>query len=113
MTIDGVLAPLSLFLAFGLLSSAAIAEPSGEDLYFETCAVCHGDDGTGAMPEIPDLSGADGPLGKADGDLIAIILNGVERSDLPVPMPAKGGNEDLNTEKARRVLQFMRREFGN
>jgi len=39
-------------------------------------------------------------------------MNGVERLDLPTPMPAKGGNDDLNTENARSIIDFMRREFG-
>ena len=104
---------LSLLLAFGLSPITAMAEQSGEDLYFQTCALCHGDDGTGAMPGIPDLSGPDGPLWKSEDDLIATIMNGVERPDLPTPMPAKGGNDKLNTKKARSILKFMRREFGN
>jgi len=108
-----LLRSLPLFLAFGLLPLAAMAESSGEDLYFQTCAMCHGDDGTGAMPGIPDMSGADGPVWKSQDELIFSIMNGVERSDLPTPMPAKGGNDELTTEMARDVLEFMRREFGN
>lgn len=111
----GMKAPLmvSLFLAVGMSTTFANAEPSGEELYFQSCAMCHGDDGAGAMPGIPDMSGADGPLWKNDSELIAIIINGVERPDLSTPMPAKGGNDDLDLEKALRVLEFMRREFGN
>jgi mono/diheme cytochrome c family protein len=104
---------VSLLLGLGLLPFAALGEPSGEELYFETCAVCHGGDGAGTMPGIPDMSGASGPLWKSDKDLITTIINGVERSDLPTPMPAKGGNDDLTPEKVRSVLEFMRREFGN
>lgn len=108
-----LLVALVLILDLGISPPEAKAESSGEDLYFETCSICHGDDGTGAMPGIPDMSGAKGPLWKSDKDLISTIINGVERSDLPTPMPAKGGNDDLDFEKARSILEFMRREFGN
>ena len=109
--ITNIFLPVALGLSMPFLATAA--DQSGEELYFETCAVCHGDDGAGAMPDIPDVTGPEGPLWKSDSELITTIMNGVERDGLPTPMPVKGGNDDLTPEKAKRVLDFMRREFGN
>jgi len=39
---------------------------SGKDLYNRTCAVCHGDNRTGAPPEIPSLVGIGGRLSQAE-----------------------------------------------
>jgi len=102
----------SIILVFGVAAGSVAAEPTGEDLYYQTCSLCHGDDGTGAMPGIPNISGAGGPLWKPQEELLFAIMNGIERPDLPTPMPAKGGNDDMTIEMARDVLEFIRREFG-
>ena len=95
------------------IATGARSETLGERIYFETCALCHGEDGAGAMPGIPDLNGPGSSLGKPNAVLLRSILEGIEREDLPTPMPPKGGNEDLTEEGARQVLDYMRRTFGN
>jgi len=99
--------------AVGLLltTGSVVAEAVGERLYFESCAVCHGEDGMGAMPGIRNLTEKNGPLSKPTPELVSAILNGVDRPGLSTPMPAKGGNDEITPGLAREIVKFMRKEF--
>lgn len=99
--------------AWGLVEATAANEQSaGRDIYNRSCVACHGSDGAGAMPEVPDLTGSDGPLIKSDGVLLRSIIDGVETPGSPMAMPPKGGDPALSEEGARLVLEFIRVEFG-
>ncbi len=90
--------------------SAMSGESVGERLYFKSCAVCHGEDGTGAMPGIRKLGGKGGPLFKSDAELRSVIMKGVKRPG-QMQMPAKGGNSEITPDLAQEIIQFMRTEF--
>ena len=99
--------------AWGLVEATGANEQNaGCDIYNRSCVACHGSDGAGAMPEVPDLTEADGPLVKPDDVLLRSIIDGVDRSDSPVPMPPMGGDPELTEDDARQVLEFIRVEFG-
>lgn len=84
-------------------------ENVGETIYMRGCVVCHGDDGAGAMPGIPDLGGDDGPLKKSDAELLSNIMNGLESE--ASSMPPKGGDDALTGAEAILVLEYMRNTF--
>ncbi|MDA1089573.1 MAG: cytochrome c [Proteobacteria bacterium] len=87
--------------------------PVGAAVFARSCIACHGIDGAGAMPGIPDLTDQKGALSKSDKVLLKSIVNGIDSGSSPTPMPAKGGDETLTEAEARLVLDYIRREFGN
>lgn len=84
----------------------------GQAVYTQTCLACHGADGKGALPGVPDLTRADGPLAKPDAELLQSITAGVQRPGAPLAMPPKGGNPNLTETDIRQVLDYMRLAFG-
>lgn len=100
------------------LALAVVGEPTvawagspGEEIYFRVCATCHGEDGDGAMPGIPDLSGNSGPLSKPIETLVENVVKGIEHPDAPVSMPPFGGDDTLSRENLFEVLKYMQGEF--
>lgn len=85
---------------------------SGNDIYNQTCAACHGADGTGALPGTPNFTAPNGPLSKTDEVLITHITEGFKSPGSPMAMPAKGGNPALTGEDIRAVLAYLRKTFG-
>jgi mono/diheme cytochrome c family protein len=61
---------------FASLSSLADDLRRGEVVYNETCIACHGGDGSGSLPGVPDLGGKAGPLSQADAFLIKRMADG-------------------------------------
>lgn len=104
---------LSLLTISGMATAETHGSHQGEAVYAQTCIACHGSDGGGAMPGIPDLTEGSGPMSKPDEVLLKSILEGIETGTAPMPMPAKGGDETLTEAKARSVLKYIRREFRN
>ncbi len=84
---------------------------SGEEIYSQTCVACHGPDGKGALPGVPNFSRADGPLGKSNEVLYQNIWLGYQSSGSPMAMPPKGGNPALTRADIDLVLQYLREEF--
>lgn len=103
----------------GLLSLNVIGAESadplarGQEVYQGTCIACHGADGTGMLPGVPDLTTQDGPMSNPDDVLVERMLNGFQSPGSPMAMPAKGGNPNLNEEDIRAVLHYLRAEFGS
>jgi mono/diheme cytochrome c family protein len=85
---------------------------SGKQIYDQTCVACHGADGTGGMPGVPDFTNPAGALSKSDDVLMQNILGGFQSPGSPMAMPAKGGNPDLNAADASAVLDYLRGSFG-
>lgn len=104
-------ATVSFVIAASPVTGQTKSEDVGEAVYMRGCVTCHGDDGAGAMPGIPDLSGASGPLKKPDAELLSSIMNGFESGAAPMPMPSKGGDDALTTSEAQLVIDYMRRVF--
>lgn len=98
---------LSVSSALGISSSKL-----GEKIYNDTCVACHGEDGKGAIDGVPDLTKAEGRLTKTDVVLIKSIKKGLETSDAPLSMPAKGGDEEITNKGVKSVLGYMRQKFG-
>ncbi|GMR09039.1 MAG: hypothetical protein BMS9Abin26_2051 [Gammaproteobacteria bacterium] len=91
----------------------AIKENSGKEIYQQTCIACHGADGKGVLPGAPNLTDKSGPFSKSDSELLRNIVQGYQGPTSPMAMPPKGGNPELTREDMKRVLAFMRKEFGN
>lgn len=108
--------PLSLLLVSVAWTSPVDAISSsklGEQIYSDTCITCHGEDGKGALDGVPDLTASDGRLSKKDTILISSIKNGLEKSDAPLSMPAKGGDDEITPRGIKSVLTYIRQKFGS
>ncbi|MCW9033520.1 MAG: cytochrome c [Alphaproteobacteria bacterium] len=104
---------LTVSSAMGTSSSVWAEEGVGENIYFRSCSLCHGEEGEGAMPGIPDLSIKNGPLTKPVDELVRTVAKGVERPELPTPMPPFGGDDTLTEKDLYQVLNFMKKTFVN
>lgn len=93
---------------FGIVAAHA---GNGQRVYDRVCAVCHGADGSGAMPGVPDFTARNGPLAKPDAVLWRSTVDGTARPGA-MPMPARGGNPTLTDDELRAALGYIRRAFG-
>lgn len=93
-------------------SAASLAAPSGKEIYEATCIACHGADGKGALPGVPDLSSPSGPMKSGDELLLKRTRDGYQSPGSPMAMPPKGGNPSLTDEDLKAVLIYIRRSFG-
>lgn len=93
---------------FGVVAAHA---GDGQRVYDRVCAVCHGADGAGAMPGVPDFAARNGPLAKPDAVLWRSTVDGTARPGA-MPMPARGGNPALTDDELRAALVYIRRAFG-
>jgi len=100
-------------LAIGLAAAAvtAAADP-GQDVYQKACVACHGANGKGILPGIPDLTRKGGVLAKPDDVLLKHVTEGFKSPGSPMAMPPKGGNPSLTEAQLRAALQYAKREFG-
>lgn len=97
---------LTMFLGQSPLSLAETI--SGEEVYVKNCMVCHGDDGSGAMPGVSDLANNNSFFASDNKTLINIIINGVEKPGATVVMPPKGGNPELSYNQIKTVVFYLR-----
>ncbi|HXV77713.1 MAG TPA: cytochrome c [Candidatus Polarisedimenticolaceae bacterium] len=98
-------------LVAAALSSIALpvlGEASGRDIYVDTCIACHGPDGQGALPGVPDLVALDWRAGGDDATLLRRVREGFRRPGSPLAMPPKGGNPALTDADLRAVLDYMK-----
>lgn len=100
-------------LALVSIAATAVAAAPGQAVYEGTCIACHGADGKGALPGVPDLTDPKGPLSKSDDVLINHIVDGFQSAGSPMAMPPKGGNPALTREDIEGVLRYMREVFGS
>ena len=104
-------------LAAGVLAHSAGAAASsdqveaGEKLYNTTCVACHGADGKGKLPGVPDFTKSDGRLSKDDDVLATHIMEGFKSPGSSMAMPAKGGISSLTMEQSGAIVQYMRQAF--
>ena len=114
------LAALSLFLAAPAhsqlpyaVNGADLADASGEAIYANSCANCHGLDGTGLdrslvafEEELPDFTDCDFAAREPDGDWIAVAHEGGPVRGFSEMMPAFRGA--LTEEQLERVMGYIR-----
>ena len=80
-------------------------------VYNRTCIACHGSDGDGSLPGVPDLGGQTGPLSQADALLLKRMIDGFQTPGSTMAMPARGGDPALTDADLNAVMQYMRKEF--
>lgn len=90
---------------------SAMSATSGEDMYMTSCATCHGDDGTGEMPGVADLSINTQWTQMSDEKLIVHLSKGISRPGAAMTMPPKGGNPDLSNADLTKIITFMRKNI--
>ncbi len=93
-----------------LIIPAAIIK-AGKTVYNTTCFACHGKDGRGTIPGVPDFKSRKGPLKKSDEILQKHIEEGYQSPGSPLAMPPKGGNPKLTEKAIRSVIVFIRKSF--
>ena len=84
---------------------------NGKEIYEQSCITCHGDDGAGGMPGVPDMTEDGGSLEKPDTELKQNIITGFQSPDAPIAMPARGGNPALTDDQIESVIAYMRHKF--
>jgi len=95
---------LTAICALPLTAAAAGSHQSAKTTYENSCAMCHGADGKGAMPGAGDMTDPKGPLSRPDAVLVERTLSGV--GNMP---PFKG---QLSREQVSAVIAYMRKAFG-
>lgn len=86
---------------------------SGKDTYESTCIACHGANGKGSLPGVPDFTDRNGRLSKPDGELLTNMINGYQSKGSLMAMPAKGGNPALSSADMEAALKYIRDYFSN
>jgi cytochrome c5 len=108
---------MAVLIAVALLTTgpalATDAVQAGKKIYEQGCIVCHGANGKGAIPGVPDLTRKDGPLSKTDDVLVKHALEGFQSPASPLAMPPKGGNPNLTPEQIRQVVSYLHSAFGH
>jgi len=94
------------------VTAAAVSELTGQQVYMQTCVACHGANGKGALPGVPDFTSKDGPLSKPDGLLLRHIIEGFQSPGSPMAMPPRGANPNLTDAELQEALIYIREEFG-
>lgn len=89
----------------------APAQSSGLEVYMNSCVACHGADGQGVLPGVPDLAAADGFLARSDATLLQRIRDGYQSLGSPLAMPPKGGNPSLTDDDIKAVVEYMKKTF--
>lgn len=90
------------------MTAASANSMTGEQVYMGACMVCHGDDGSGGMPGVPDLAGNKALFNGDDTSLITRIKEGIATPGAPVSMPPNGGNPDLTEKQMENTLEYLR-----
>jgi len=104
--------PLPVMTTSDMTGQAVVAALSGEQVYSQTCVACHGVDGKGRLPGVPDFTAPDGPLSKPDDILLRHIKEGFKSPGSPMAMPPKGSNPDLTAADIHAVLGYLHTSFG-
>lgn len=87
------------------------AQSSGRDVYMTTCVACHGPDGKGALPGVPDMTTFRWPEAADSGALLKRVREGFQSPGSPLAMPPRGGNPALTDDELKAALDYMKRSF--
>lgn len=80
---------------------------SAENLYMKTCLVCHGVDGSGVMPGVPDLQDNKRLFVDSEKDIVARLKTGMQ-SEGNINMPPYGGNPELSDKQLLLLLRHVK-----
>lgn len=78
-----------------------------ETLYMQTCYICHGDDGTGYMPGVPDLKDNKKLFVDKETRIARRIKQGMD-SNGSISMPPKGGNPNLSDAEILALVRYVK-----
>ncbi len=81
---------------------------SGKALFDSTCVACHGADGTGTIPGVPNLAAPGGRMAQPDEVLRMHVRDGFQTPGSPMAMPPKGGNPGLSDQDIARLVDYMK-----
>ena len=84
---------------------------SGKEVYESNCLACHGANGKGSLPGMPDFTAKNGRLLKDDSELLRNIINGIQSEGSSMPMPPRGGNGQLTDADLNAALGYIRASF--
>lgn len=79
----------------------------GRDLFTSACIACHGPQGTGVEGLGKNLVQSDFVAGRTDEELWQFLVTGRPNAR-PMPMPPKGGRDDLTDDDLRHIVAFVR-----
>ncbi len=85
--------------------------PNGKLLFNKNCTACHGSNGKGAIPPVPDMTKKNGRLSKPRKLLIDHALNGFRSKGSYMKMPPKGGNPRLSKKDIVAIIDYMLETF--
>lgn len=92
---------------------ASKSDYSGRAIYDQTCVACHGSNGKGAIPGVPDLTDKNGRLSQPYDVLLINVIRGLQSPGSTMAMPAKGGNPTLSEADIRAVVDYLQSSFGS
>ncbi|QID17919.1 cytochrome c [Nitrogeniibacter mangrovi] len=105
----------SALVALGIVGTtpSALADEgvSGERVYARACLSCHGADGMGSFPGVPDLTEPTSALAGNRSDLLRRVIAGVRTPGAAMAMPPRGGDPSLSDDDLAAALDYMRTEF--
>ena len=82
--------------------------PTAAASYAQNCALCHGDDGTGAMPGTPDLLAKTIWANDSNTVLLKRIQRGITTPGSQTGMPPNAGNPELSEQNLLLAIQYLR-----
>jgi len=88
--------------------NSAVSANDYKSVYEQNCSICHGVDGHGIMPGIPDLKENTTWSLKSDNQLLNLVKNGFQSPDSIMAMPPKGGNANLSDQQIISSILYMR-----
>lgn len=92
-------------------SATEYSDISGEQIYESNCLACHGANGKGNIPGVPDFTVKNGRLLKDDGELLGNIIRGIQSPGSSMPMPPRGGNSRLSNSELDAALKYIKKSF--
>ena len=94
-------------------TTADSASISGKQIYESNCLACHGANGKGNIPGVPDFNAKNGRLSKSDSELLSNIITGIQSPGSSMPMPPRGGNNQLSDADLNAALKYIKASFSD